>query len=417
MRVLVSAYACEPGKGSEPGVGWNVARHLAAHHEVWVLTRANNRPVIEAEIARNPVPGLHFIYHDLPPWARFWKRGQRGVHLYYYLWQLTAIPLVRRLHRKVGFDVVHHVTFVKYGAPSALAFVQGVPFVWGPVGGGESAPLAFWTTFGLKGIAYEIARTVARFLGELDPLVRLTARRASLALASTPETRARLKRLGVKRVVTMSQVALPLEEIEVLSRMPPPTAGPVRFLSIGRLLHWKGFHLGLEAFARSGLEDAEYWIVGEGPERRRLEALAWRLGVAHRVRLFGQLPRRQVLELLAQVHALVHPSLHDSGGWVCPEAMAAGRPVICLDLGGPAMQVTEECGIKVPALSPHQVICDLAAAMQTLAADRALCARLGQAGRNRVKECFEWSGKAERLSRLLEEVLGQLARPAEAVCR
>jgi hypothetical protein len=76
--VLLSAYACEPGKGSEPGIGWNLARHLAEHHEVWVLTRTNNRPAIEAELARNPVPGLHFVYHDLPPWARFWKRGQRG---------------------------------------------------------------------------------------------------------------------------------------------------------------------------------------------------------------------------------------------------------------------------------------------------------------------------------------------------
>jgi len=91
LKVLISAYACEPGKGSEPGVGWNLARHLAAHYEVWVLTRANNCPVIEVELAQSPVPGLHFVYHDLPPWARFWRRGQRGVQLYYYLWQLILI--------------------------------------------------------------------------------------------------------------------------------------------------------------------------------------------------------------------------------------------------------------------------------------------------------------------------------------
>lgn len=250
LRVLLSAYACEPGKGSEPGVGWNLARHLARHCEVWVLTRANNRPAIEAELARSPVPGLHFLYFDLPGWARWWKRGQRGVHLYYYLWQVGAYFLAKGVHREVGFDLVHHVTFVKYWTPSFLALLP-VPFVWGPVGGGESAPLAFWPGFGLRGMFYETLRTLARWLGERDPFVRLTARRAALALATTEETAARLRRLGARRVEVFSQVGLPAEELEVLSRLPPPPPQPVRFLSIGRLLHLKGFHLGLMAFARA----------------------------------------------------------------------------------------------------------------------------------------------------------------------
>lgn len=405
LKILVSAYACEPGRGSEPGVGWNLARHLAEHHEVWVLTRANNRPVIEAELAQRPVPNLHFVYHDLPPWARFWKRGQRGVQLYYYLWQLTAIPVIRRLHREVGFDVAHHVTFVKYWAPSALAFLDGVPFVWGPVGGGESAPLAFWPTFGLRGIAYEVARTVARFLAEWDPLVRFTARRASLALATTPETRARLKRLGVKRVEVLSQLALPEEEIEKLSRIPPPPAAPVRFISVGNLLHLKGFHLGLEAFARSGLKDAEYWIIGDGPERRRLEYLARKLGVADRVRFFGRLPRPQVLELLSQVHVLVHPSLHDSGGWVSLEAMAAGRPVICLDLGGPAVQVTGATGFRIPAQTVRQAVRNIIEAMQGVESNPGMVRSLGDAGRERVREAFLWESRAEQISHIYQRAV------------
>jgi glycosyltransferase involved in cell wall biosynthesis len=406
LKVLLSAYACEPGKGSEPGVGWNMALHLARHHEVWVLTRANNQPAIEKELEKNPVPNLHFVYHDLPSWARFWKRGQRGVQLYYYLWQLTAIPVVRRLHREVGFDLAHHVTFVKYWAPSALAFLDGIPFIWGPVGGGESAPMAFWPDFGPRGIAYEVARTLARFLGELDPLVRATAWRAWLALATTPETADRLRRLGARRVEVMSEAGLPEEELGRLSLLPPPpSTGPVRFLSLGRLLHWKGFHLGLEAFAHSGLQEAEYWIVGDGPERRRLEALAQRLGVADRVRFFGKLPRERALELLGQVHALVHPSLHDSGGWVCLEAMAAGRPVICLDLGGPAMQVTEETGFKISGSRVAVARNGLARALQEIAQNPGRGLSMGLAGRARVAEKFLWEGKARSLYARLDPTI------------
>ena len=154
MKVLLSAYACEPGKGSEPGVGWNWVRQIARFAEVWVITRANNRPVIEQALEREPLPNVHWVYFDLPRWARFWKKGQHGVHLYYYLWQIGIYFLAKRLHREVGFDLVHHVTFVNYWMPSFLSLLPP-PFVWGPVGGGESAPKAFYRTFSWRGRLYE----------------------------------------------------------------------------------------------------------------------------------------------------------------------------------------------------------------------------------------------------------------------
>lgn len=141
MKILMSAYSCEPGRGSEPGVGWNVVREVAKHHEVWVLTRPDeSKAVIEAELARNPVPNLHFVYFTLPFWKDSLRLGQSGaMQIHYYLWQIQAYFVAQRLHREIGFDVVHHVTFVKYSTPCFLSLLP-VPLVWGPVGGGESAP-------------------------------------------------------------------------------------------------------------------------------------------------------------------------------------------------------------------------------------------------------------------------------------
>ena len=81
MRVLLSGYACSPGFGSEQGVGWNRALQLARFHEVWVITRQKNRAPIEAATARAPMPNVHFLYHYLPRWARFWKKKRRGITL------------------------------------------------------------------------------------------------------------------------------------------------------------------------------------------------------------------------------------------------------------------------------------------------------------------------------------------------
>ena len=403
IKVLMSAYACEPGKGSEPGVGWNVAREMAEHHDIWVITRANNRSVIEAELENNPVDSLHFVYFDLPKWIRWWKKGGLGVQLYYYLWQLCIYPLIKKLHRSIDFDLAHHITFVRYWMPSLLSFLP-IPFLWGPVGGGESAPKAFWKDISLRGKSYEMMRDLARWLGEHDPLVRITALRSRLVLVTTDDTAGRIRVLGMDRTEVLSQVGITNDEVEQLSCLYCEEESVVRFVSVGNLLHWKGFHLGLLALAQSGLTNAQYWIIGHGPERVRLEGIAQSLGVEGRVQFWSKLSRRETLEKLGQSSVLLHPSLHDSGGFVCLEAMAAGKPVICLDLGGPAVQVTEETGFKIPAHNPEQAVRDMAEAMKRLAENKTLRQNMGEAGRNRVQNVFSWAEKSRRFNQLYEKI-------------
>ncbi|MGB7440881.1 MAG: glycosyltransferase [Coleofasciculaceae cyanobacterium] len=415
LKVLVSAYACRPGEGSEPGIGWNLVRELAKYHPIWVMTRENNRPAIEMELTQNPIPDLHIVYSDLPVWIQRLNRGQRLVQLHYYLWQIKAYFVARTLHQDLGFDLVHHITYVRYWGPSFLALLP-IPFIWGPVGGGESAPKAFWKDFGRRGKVYEILRDLARWLGEIDPFVRLTAQRSVLAQATTEDTAERIRKLGASKVEVLSQLGLSKEEIAQLTRQPLPSQRPVKFVSIGRLLHWKGFHLGLRAFAQAELPDkAEYWIVGDGPERSRLQALAQELGISHQVKFWNKLSRDETLEKLGECLALLHPSLHESGGLVCLEAMAAGRPVLCLNLGGPAIQVTEETGFKVAAEHPDQVVRDLAVAMTQLAKDSELWVQMSQAGQKRVREVYSWEAKGQSYAQLYETVLEKRSHPNPVV--
>ena len=408
LKVLLSAYACEPDRGSEPEVGWNWVKQISRFHEVWAITRANNREPIERVLGHHPIPNVHWVYFDLPRWMRFWKKGERGVYPYYYLWQVGAYFVGKKLHRQVGFDLVHHVTFANYWLPSFLALLP-VPFVWGPVGGGESTPKAFYKTFSPRSRFYEYLRNLVRWLARRDVFVRLVARRAEAGLGTTDETAERLRGLGCQPVQVLSQVALPDEECVRLSRLPTRQSNPFCLMSIGRLRHSKGCHLGLMAFAQfhKAFPASQYWFIGDGPERKRLERLAYDLGVPDKVRFWGGMPRSQVLERIADCDVLVHPSLHDSGGWVCAEAMGAGRPVICLDLGGPALQVTQETGVKIPAVTPEQVVNDLAEAMLRLAQDSHLRTRMGEAGRKRVTEHFHWRLKGQTIANLYTEIIGQ----------
>ena len=138
--------------------------------------------------------------------------------------------------------------------------------------------------------------------------------------------------------------------------------------------------------------------------------MARELKIADRVTFFGLIDREEVLYRLGQSTALVHPSLHDSGGWVPLEAMASGRPILCLDLGGPGETVTPEIGIKVAAHNPEQAVKDLAAAMVQLAENPELCLEMGQKGQQRIREFYSWEAKAQRMSDVYQDCVANFAK-------
>jgi glycosyltransferase involved in cell wall biosynthesis len=327
VRVLVSAYACEPAKGSEPGAGWNWALAAARRHEVWVMTRANNRPAIEEALARNPISNLHFEYIDLPSWARSWKRGPRGARLYYLLWQILAAARARRLQRERNLDVVHHLTFANLWLP-ALACAADAPFVLGPVGGGQRVPLRLYPALGLSGAVREVLLLLARRLARLSPPVRLGWRRAAVILVNNEETRAALPRRHRSKTVVRPNACVPDGARHVRAGVGrAPSA-----VYAGRLNRFKGVSLAIEA-----LRLAPRWtltIIGEGPDAARLARIARRSDVADRVRFVPWLPQQELWREIASSQALLLPSLKEGASFVSVEAQALGVPVVAFAASG-----------------------------------------------------------------------------------
>lgn len=327
-KVLLSAYACEPGKGSEPGAGWLWALAAARTSQVWVLTRANNRAAIESDPASRAA-SLHFVYVDLPHALVRWKRPGRAIRLYYVLWQLLALRTARRLQAREGFDVVHHVTFANVWLPALAGFVDA-PFVLGPVGGGQRVARAHYAALGGRGAAKELALRAARPLARANPIVRLTWRRATLILLNNDETRQVLPRAARKKALLR-----PGQCVDGIEPAPAtdPTAAPTAVYA-GRLHRFKGLELALHALALR--PEWRLVLAGSGPDEARLRRLARTLGLDTRVEFCGRLPQQELWRLMASCDAFVLPSLKEGGGFAAFEAAALGLPVVAFDAGGPA---------------------------------------------------------------------------------
>lgn len=411
MKVLVSAYACEPNKGSEPGMGWNWVKQISRFHEVWAITRANNREVIKEELKKKPLPNVHFCYFDLPYVLRFYKRGGRGIQLYYYLWQIGIYFLAKKLNHQIGFDVIQHVTFTGVHKPSFLSFLP-VPFIWGPVAT-SGFPWRFITEVGLTGAVSEILRIVRNsFCMTYDPFLRWHMKRSAIIIPANNYTLKMIPQKYDSKCILLSQVGVSdilkpdLENNNYRNRR------TIHIFSLGRLALWKGFGMAIKAFAQFVQNnkdlDANFVIVGEGPDEEKVKRIAKKYNMEDRICfLFEQLDRISIMEKMRAADIFLYPSLRDSGGFVIVESLMASTPVICLDIGGPGEIVTKECGIKIKPENSDQVVRDIAAAIEKLARDEELKKRLGEGGRKRIEDIYDWDKKGEEINKIYEEVMGK----------
>jgi glycosyltransferase involved in cell wall biosynthesis len=344
MRILISAYACAPGRGSEPGAGWQWAAAAAERHDVWLLTNEFNRAAIESELERRPELAIRPVYVAQATWIPVEPASLRFFRSRYVLWQRAARDVARSLHAQHGFDVAHHLTIAADWMPTGIADVPGLPLVWGPVGGTVRSALPMWRWLGARGVADELLRVAItaparKLIGE-----RIAARSA-LTVAMNREVEERFGRCG--HVTVQPNVAIdPALVIEPLS--PPSNPATRRAVFVGRLIAWKGPRLAVAALAQRELDGWELDLYGQGPEEELIRQFARELGIADRVHLRGYQPRARVIEALRQADALVAPSMRDSAGWAVAEAMALGCPVVALDRGGPSYLLEHGGGSAVP---------------------------------------------------------------------
>ena len=402
--ILLSAFACGPGQGSEEGGGWNWSAGLAdAGHKVTVLTTPRRHGTIEAALEQRGDGLLRMVYVEVPRWSRP-VPGQAGVYAAYLAWQWAAYRTARRLIRSEEFDLVHHISWGSLQLGTWMGRLP-LPLVFGPVGGGQIAPASLRRFYAGDWRTEALRTFVTQRLMMLDPFARMTAKRARLTLVCNDETERLARRLGSDDVRYASDVGLAEHAI---ADQPPVSHGePLRLLWVGRLLHRKALPLGLEAVARARRNVAvELTVIGDGPQSAHIDGWIDALDLTDIVTYRGPLPFDEVQAAYRDHDVLLFTSLRDSAGAQVLEAMAAGLPVIALEQSGAAKLIGQDRGILVPPNDPVSTVNRWAAAIEQLATDRALLHRLGMAALCHA-DAHRWSQRAKEMTGLYESVLNR----------
>jgi glycosyltransferase involved in cell wall biosynthesis len=330
-KVLLSAYACEPNKGSEPGVGWHWALEISKRgHEVFVLTRANNEKSIDLFKNEN---NLNFIYYDLPKWVLRLKKII-GVNIYFSLWQIGAFFHIKKFLKSNKIDLIHHITFGVFRQVCYLSFLK-IPFVFGPVGGGERAPYKLRKSFQYKDWMKDFFRDILNVLVYYSPLYRLMLKRSKLILVKTKET---LDYIPSKyRFKTKIQLEIGVSDVNNLEVDSEKKIDKFKILCVSRFVSLKAIHMTLFAvdILNKKYDNIELTIIGTGPLENKLKSLQKKLKLSN-VSWVPWIEQNALKEYYRESNVFLFPSLHDSSGNVVLEALANSLPVICLDLGGPA---------------------------------------------------------------------------------
>lgn len=401
MNALLSVYACEPGKGSEPEVGWRVATGMASHCKVRAITRANNREAIEAGLAEmEGATKPKFLYYDLPAPLLKLKKRFLGTSGYYILWQIAARWHFRK--ELESADLIHHVTFNGVQFPG-LWINTGKPVVLGPLGGGMTCPTSLLPLFG-KHEAKEKRRSLLirslRFL----PWWRETVEGAASVIAANRETADLLQPHRSETVPVLLETAI-CPQVITASPRPTRNAAELKILWLGQMIPRKAPILALQAFA-TALESEpglRLTIAGSGPEEERVRAEARRLGIADRVEIPGRVPKERVNALMDEADAFLFTSIRDTSGNVVLEAMSRGVPVITLYHQGIREICDPGSSLLVEPSGISETTAALAEAMIRLKREDGLTQRLGTAGKQRVASTFTWPKYCERMMEFYQD--------------
>lgn len=412
MRVLILADVCNPEWPSLPLFGYKFARAIAEYNDVVVVTQIRNKPNIDrvgmgkAEVVYVDTEKIAEPFYKLATFLRggattAWTIQMAVNYPVYLAFEFAVWKHFQKDLENGRFDIVHRITPVSPTQPSPLAKLSPVPFLLGPLNGNLPWPKYFTHELSRERDWLNYVRNIYKIL----PYYRATYDKAAAILAAFDHTIADLPVAVREKTINFCELGFDPELFALPKR---PRRQQMTILYVGRLVPYKVPEVVVRAFANSPLlRQHKLMIVGEGPERSRLEAIIAEQNLTDCVELTGQKSAAQVGELMREAEIFAFPSIREVGGGVVVEAMACGMACVVVNYGGPGSLVQSDCGIRVPMGDLNHLIENFTTELEQLVLDPDRVEQLGLAAHQHAMTNYAWDAKARMTKEIYQWVTGE----------
>lgn len=416
MKVLLSAFACEPNRGSEPGVGWNYAVELSKNNEVTVVTSIEHREKIELYLKENPMYSLPFnvVYHGNLTLNKYLIKipHHLGYNVYALYWYATVGSTFEKLHKKYHFDVAHHITWATFKYYDPICEL-GIPYIIGPVGGGELTPDNFSKEFSIGNKVLEKMRIIHLNRSLKNKKIQKMLNNAAKVIVTTPETKKIVEEYCSSNLMVMQAIGLTENQVELTTiKKIREKNSTIQLLFLGELKFWKGIDLLIKVANEMKKRDLGFHfnIVGAGHDEMEFKRKVSRLELEQYFTFHGRLNHEAAMEEYQKNDIFVYPSYHDSGALVVFEAMAKRIPTVVLNTGGPGYNIETTFGFKVDV---HESMESTAVAflreiekIKDLIISDSIEPYIDNATSHLLNNCL-WSNRAQSIDECYREVIEQ----------
>ena len=407
LKVLVSAYACSPNKGSEPGMGWNFVTGLSEFHDLHVIVekRKWQQPInkyLEFHPTLKEKITFHFIDKKRNKWLR--KLWPPSYYWYYKNWQKKAYKLALILNKKENFDIIHQLNMVGYREPGYLWKIKK-PFVWGPIGGLENSPWSFLPSLGVNGLIFYTARNLINLLQRNFSIrPKQVTRRSKISLiAATPDTQKLILKLWNIKAEVICEVGEEKNIIKTSPKIRVPDNEPIKIIWNGLHTPRKNLPLLLTALEKVKVP-YELHILGNGKMTNKWRKISQNKDIINNCIWYGWVDRQKALDIMSSGHIFCITSISDLTSTVTLEALSCGLPIICLNHCGFAHVVNNNCGVKIPVTTPKEAADGFKEAIERLYFDENLRQNLSEGAMMRAHD-FSWKVKIEKLNKIYHNLI------------
>ena len=414
LRILLIAEACNPEWTSVPLVGFNMVKALAERSDlrITLATHPRNRSALERNSISSKVeiiyPDNEYIAARLHRLAQFlrgdsgkgWTTNTAFESISYLFFEKELYKLISARLSAGEFDLIHRITPVTPSVGSPLATLTDVPMILGPLNGGLPWPVQY-PGLRIKENEYLVP---LRKIYKIFPYYSSTYRKLSACISGSQHTATEIPPSFSGRRFQLPENGVDPATFQIAEGWTPPSR-TFRFVTVGRLVPYKGLWLTLSAMRDSQLlKKSELVVIGDGPERAKLEKMIQDFDLGGCVRMLGHLDQLSLSREMRSSQCFVFPSLREFGGGVVVEAMACGLPSIVVDYGGPRELVDSQSGILLPMQPEDFMISSLRDAMERLLVNPDLCRSLALHAVNRVRSEFTWEVKASKVDLIYHEI-------------